>query len=350
MKSGHNGFSLVEMLIALVLGLVLLTGIGHLFMATNKTYALQDELSRIQENARLAMEILTRDIRMASYTGCPSQTDLANVLYSENNLRQWMIHFDKGISGISSGSEVRGSIDSNAISEAVIVYSLDREKSTQIVSHNTGTARLTTSSSHGYDQGDLLAVLTKDCRQVSIFRAGLNTENSIVTHPAANSGSLYNCSSQLQGDFNCHTSSLIAKTIEHNESQLVPVKSTAFYLRESNGVPTLYRKRAGEYTSGSSIAAEALVEGVENINILYGVDTDQDGVVNQYQTASNLGLFSEAWLQVVSVKLELLIRSFTQVSPEPQAYFFAGDRIIPSDNFLRSNFVATIDLRNRAQY
>jgi|GEM_PF-3662482 len=346
MSALQRGFSLVELMIALVLGLVLFAGVGHLVLASSRSWALQDELRRLRENGRLALDILGQSISTAGYTGCPAQANLANALHSETDNRQWMVHFDKGILGIPAGSAVRQQLDSNADSEAIVTHRIDRDQTMTVASHDTAAATLTTTVSHDYDQGDLLALTTADCSQLSVFSAGGGTSSSSVTHPAGN-GTLANCTSQLQGRFNCHTSALDAGAIQYSGSTLAPVESYAFYLRESNNVPTLYRKLAGEYRSGNSISAEALIEGIEYLSARYGVDSDGDGVVNQYLGVSELSPYSNQWQSVVSVRIELVARSFSEVAPQPQAYFFVGQTVVPDDLYVRRSFIRTIKLRNR---
>ncbi|WP_062268572.1 PilW family protein [Endozoicomonas arenosclerae] len=339
------GLSLVEMMVAMLLGLILIAGIGHLFLSANRTYMLQDELSRIQENARFAIDLIARDIRMAASTGCPFSSELANAVYSATDDRVWMAHFDKGILGIPLVNKSR--IDTNAISESIVIHRIDQENSFTVASHNTGTARMTLSAPHGFNQGDLLAAVRSDCQGVSVFKAGANTTGSTVSHESASSGTLYNCTSQLGGTYNCLTSGADAKVENHTGSQIYPLSSVAYYLRESNGVPNLYRRFSGEMSSGAINSAEALLEGVEGLNLLYGYDSDADGIANQYRTAADIGLFSMEWRNVTSVRMELLVRSFQEVTDIPQSYFFAGNRITPTDNFLRRTFVMTMELRNR---
>ena len=349
MKKTQRGLSLVELLVALLLGLVLLTGIGHLFLATNRTLTLQDELSRIQENARLAIDLMITDIRAAGFTSCPMQGNLANNLSAIDDSRQWMTHFDKGVLGLSAGNATTEQIDVNALSEAIIVHGINLEDGIVVSNHDSATATATLASNLDptLNEGDLFAFISDDCDQVSVFRGGADTENNTVTHPASNAGNLANCISHLKGNYNCHTSSAPAQSMNHTGSLLAPLHSYAYYIRNSNDIPTLYRKEAGEYTNGDSKNAEALVEGIENINILYGVDSDNDGVANQYHAAGTLQLASDDWKKVTSVKLELLARSLNEVAPEPQSYFFAGEHIQPEDNFIRRNFITTIQLRNR---
>ncbi|AMO55709.1 hypothetical protein GZ77_26610 [Endozoicomonas montiporae] len=340
------GASLVELLVAMALGLFLIAGIGHLFLSANRTYMLQDELSRIQENARFAMDLLSRDIRMAGYTGCPEATSLANVLFTSTDSREWMTHFDKGILGISTANKSR--IDSSAISEAIVIHKLDAEQGLTVNSHSSSSALLNVTS-HGYDQGDVLALVHPGCDQISVFKAMEATSGSSISHAAGLSGSLYNCTSQLKGDFNCMDSASAAEPYNHKGSMLFPVRSVAYYLRTSNGRPNLYRKFAGEYTSGSARYAESLLEGIEGLSFLYGYDSDGNRTPDQYRTADSIGLFSADWMNVVSVRLELLVRSLSEITEEPQPYLFAGTEITPTDHYIRRNFVMTIELRNRVQ-
>jgi len=64
---GQAGFSLVEMMISMVIGLVLVAGAYRLFIGSTTTYKQQDDLSRLQENVRLATQVLAQDIRLAGY-------------------------------------------------------------------------------------------------------------------------------------------------------------------------------------------------------------------------------------------------------------------------------------------
>lgn len=71
-KSRQAGFSLIEIMIALLIGAFILGGLIKLFVNSHKTSRMQENLSRLQENGRFAMEYLSRDIRMAGYWDCMS--------------------------------------------------------------------------------------------------------------------------------------------------------------------------------------------------------------------------------------------------------------------------------------
>ena len=78
----QSGFTLVEVLVSLALGLFLIGGAIQLFVQSKQTYRLQDSLSRIQENGRLAMESMVTDIRMAGYV--PPSAVLPGIAISGN--------------------------------------------------------------------------------------------------------------------------------------------------------------------------------------------------------------------------------------------------------------------------
>lgn len=68
----HNirGFSLIELMVAITIGLFILGGLVAIMVNSRKNYEVQDYSARLQENARFAMDFLSHDLRMAGYMGC----------------------------------------------------------------------------------------------------------------------------------------------------------------------------------------------------------------------------------------------------------------------------------------
>jgi len=66
-KNNENGFTIMEMLISLAIGMVVLGISISMFMVQRKSYNLQEELSEMSQNARSAMDMVSRDVRMAGY-------------------------------------------------------------------------------------------------------------------------------------------------------------------------------------------------------------------------------------------------------------------------------------------
>ena len=61
------GFTLVELLIAMAVGLIVLGAMYGVFTTHNKTFSTQEQVAEMQQNARAAMDMMTREIRMAGY-------------------------------------------------------------------------------------------------------------------------------------------------------------------------------------------------------------------------------------------------------------------------------------------
>jgi len=74
-SSNQSGMSLLELLISLSLGLLLLTGIGTIYVGSNQTYRVQEQNARIQESGRYALDVLGRSLRQAGYWNMPLAPD-----------------------------------------------------------------------------------------------------------------------------------------------------------------------------------------------------------------------------------------------------------------------------------
>ncbi|MEO4047229.1 prepilin-type N-terminal cleavage/methylation domain-containing protein [Pseudomonas sp. CAU 1711] len=72
MKPNQSGFGLVEVMVALVLGLLVVLGITQIFVSSKQTYEAQDASARLQEDARYALSRITQELRMAGMFGCLS--------------------------------------------------------------------------------------------------------------------------------------------------------------------------------------------------------------------------------------------------------------------------------------
>ncbi len=73
-KRAQQGFSLVELMIAMLLGLLLLVGVVNLFLGSSQTYRLQEALFRVQESGRFALDIMQRDLLNAGFQNVVSNS------------------------------------------------------------------------------------------------------------------------------------------------------------------------------------------------------------------------------------------------------------------------------------
>ena len=79
MNKAEKGFGLVEVMIAVTLGIVVVLGITQIFVSAKQSYLTQDATSRLQEDARYVLSRMVQDIRMAGMFGCLPVSALVNL-------------------------------------------------------------------------------------------------------------------------------------------------------------------------------------------------------------------------------------------------------------------------------
>jgi type IV pilus assembly protein PilW len=239
-KPYQTGMTLIEIMIALLIGAFLIGGVLQIFIGSQQTYKMQEGLSRLQENGRFALEFLTNDIRMAGYWGCLSQSSP-----------------DTNIAGTDNNAVTGDNIDD-------------------------GTDTITL-------KGAYIQIPTGICGTPVDTAAGYYSHNTSTIFYKINNGS-------LQQDTNGQNNSL--------------------------------------------------VEGIENMQILYGEDTDltPDGTANYYVSANNVVNMAK----VVSIHISLLAVTLDDnLAAQPLTYTYNGATTTSSDRKIRRVFNTTIAVRNR---
>lgn len=335
-----SGFSLVEFMVAMTLGLLVVLAVGHVYLNSSRTYRTQDALSRLQENARYALETLSYDVRMAGQVGCGfDKTQSVNVLEDLSY-------------GDFFGAPVRGFADGEAIpspltavplrGDAVQVIRADEENESLIDdSHNPMAASLKFVEPTTISKGDILVVT--DCETAAVFQAtNPATPGDTLIHNTGVSGvAPGNCTKALGPKPVAAGACDTATFKKFPEGSKVYKMLNRLYYIEVNpaGEPALYRQ---ELVKGAPVTEE-LVEGVEDVRVNFGLDTNGDKAVDS--TAATAAVTN--WDQVQTVQISLLLRSGNNVVDQPQAYTFNGATTTPTDRRLRKVFNATIAVRAR---
>ncbi len=315
------GTSLVELLIGLVLGLFLIGGAVQIFIVTKNSYRFNDALSRVQENGRFSLEMMSRDLRMTGFLGCAS--------FSSANINDAIINpagADYGVllhdfSTLLSGTN---NTENGGTSDRLILKSAVDETYLLSSAATSTTADFAIDKGNGITQSDIVAV--GDCERIDIFQVtNSDADTSGVIKRAIGTtapGNLTNGVSKVYG----------------TDAQIAPVSVIQYFIMiGSVGEPSLFR-RVGSLD-------EELLSGVEDMQILYGEDTDSDGTPNRFVEASVVTLNMD---DVLSVRVSLLMRSSEDnVTEDPQVYTFNGATVTAGDNRIRQVFTTTISLRNR---
>jgi type IV pilus assembly protein PilW len=98
-----RGFTLIELMIAMLLGLIVIGGVTSIFLANQQTYRTNEALSDVQEGARVSFEMLARDIRTAGLAGCNTASGrVANTV--NNTSTNWFADWNNALRGYDDAS------------------------------------------------------------------------------------------------------------------------------------------------------------------------------------------------------------------------------------------------------
>jgi type IV pilus assembly protein PilW len=179
--------------------------------------------------------------------------------------------------------------------------------------------------------------MVTNCRGADIFQVTNKTtstkasQQAVVHNTGSGSPGNYNPDSCQGGNAHC-----LSQTYGSDSSMFVLQTVTYSIAVGASGEPALWRSEDGVNVE--------LIEGIEQMQVLYGVDTDADNFANQYVVSTAVA----DMLTVISIRLMLLVRSDSDgVTEDAQVYTYNGVSTTAADQRLRQVFSTTIALRNR---
>lgn len=341
-----RGFSLVELMVAMALSLVLLGGVVTIFLSSRATYETTDRLSRIQENGRFALDTVVRDLRSAGYLGCSRRAEIANTLHNANTV---LWNFAVPVQGFDAqGTIWSPALDtqvatnaSTAVESDALVIRLPRGDfepvrvlEGEFMSTTTADVVVANTSPALIEAGDIVQI--SDCNGRAVFQVTANSAGVIshaltATAPATTDALPGNSTDDLGFAFT-------------DAAELIPLQSVVYYLRDGStpGAGTSLWRRV----SGGG-AAEEIVEGVENMQVLFGVAS---GSTISYQRADQVQT-ANAWANVRTVRIALLVRSLSEYGTDTDEgdYQLLDETVSdPGDRRMRQVFTTTVTIRNSA--
>ena len=323
----QQGITLIELMIALVIGLLATGAMLKVYVDSSQLYRFNEGLARIQENGRFGLEFIRRDARMAGFWGCNHDAILDNLIQLAAP-----DHPDYELSGITSEND-SGSNGSDRITFSGAGRLVDTLR--QDMTDKWRNVKVL--SAVGIQRKD--ALLITDCINADIFM--------VTGFPPSDPRNLKHRS----GGSRKNTSRDLSKAYKKNMSSLYRVQQTTFCIAEGDADPAQFSlRRHVNQQDGDTCAADGdeLVEGIENMQILMGEDTNGDGTANRYVPPPEPG--DRLMHPVVSIRISLLaVSPNNNVTTEPAPYFFNGVSVTPNinDRYLRKVFTTTITLRNK---
>lgn len=351
------GLTLIELMVSMVIALILLLAVTRLFVVSRSTYTLEEGLARVQESGRFAIEFLSQDIRMAGYAGCSanlSSSAVANIVASPTSASVFNPDGIRGYKptctictgalsewpGLPSSYFPGGTGEINPVGGTDILVIQRGDTVSTHLSGNLGSVNaniqiLSTASVASSIQADDI-IMISDCKNADIFKANNVSSGSGTTTIAHTSGNTTNNLS----------------TLYQTDAQIMKLVTHIYFIGRRNNdtsvAPSLYRK---ELDNNGALTTAELVEGVENMKLLYGEDTDSpgDGVVNIYRAPASVS----TWKNILTARVGLLVRTSGNVEQQPdiRSYSLADTTVGPfNDNVRRRAFNSTIMVRNHYHF
>ena len=397
------GMSLIELMIALLIGTILVLGLVQVFAASRTAYQLSQGIARNQENARFALDFLGRDLRMAGHAGCVNDQSLLTAdsggAVTGGNIRSlfltdaqrnanntaalpFPLRFDMSVQGFEANgtgpgdavalpatpaagaagdwspalpAELSG-LSPIAGSDIVVLRYLSPEQAqvTGLAMGASSTISYPAASGTVATGGSGLYALA-DCGGATVFQASAAPTATAMT---------INVTGLNQSDLGYVSSNDGAITYKPFGATLYRAESIAYYVAlNPQNVPALYRARwtSAPGAAALSVAVEEMVEGVESLQMLYGEDSNSEdltvlpsGHITKANTAATIGDATNAgrWRRVGAVQLGLLVRGGGE-ERAASAQAAAGHDVLqvamttPADGHYRSVYETTLALRNR---
>jgi type IV pilus assembly protein PilW len=331
--STQRGFSLIEVMVAMTIGLVISALVVTIFSASSTTYHAADTVGALQETGRVALDSIDRDVQMAGFRGCNSNNvansgPLINVITAPNA-------FGNDLGTPIQGYEFTGPGWTPALppaltgaapapvanSDVLVVRVAVGAPGTLSGPMVSATADIPLFSTAGFAVND--NVFIADCNETAAFRltgfAGLSLRHTVGANTNASLGRVF-----------------------AEDALVMRFETHAYYVAPSSRNPAT--ETSLWMLSSAAAAPVEVVEDVEGLQIQYGEDTDADYVANVFRKANNVVDFT----QVVALQVALLLRGTNNNEAQQVTnYIFNGATVVPADRYTRRVYTATIQLRNR---
>ena len=332
-------------MVAITLGLIILSAVSMLFVSSKKTYTSQDRQARLQENSRFAMHFIVKDLRMAGYYGCVDEINPDTVNVTLNNPTGFANNVQIPLEGLNNATGTWYPSGDNTLpagilagTDAVAIRSADASSTNYIDTEMpNSSAELKVNSVAGLNDGDIIMV--SDCAGADVMQITAVQTSALHLQHNAGGSSPGNSTQKLSKAYSPSTDGKGTRVMKFTTKQY-------YVATGADGNPALFRK-------DNNAPGVELVSGVERMEILYGKDTDGDKAPNIYLTAGDANLQTTAdWSSVVSVRIGILARTVSDkdTDVDTASYDIDGTGLnnftAPGDHHKRRVFQAVVHLRN----
>lgn len=331
------GFTLIELMVAMLLGLVVIGGVISVFLANQRVYRTNAALGEVQDSTRMSFEMLAQSIREAGLTGCSNNGQVANVLADSpnNGGSHWWADWNNALQGFGSGTAANpalavGTAPAQQVAgtdSLMLLNAADGGLSVSSIDTAGHTLTLNGSSS---DFAAKKIMIVCDPSQATIFRASSYTSGTspVVGYAMTSGGGTINCSTGLGYPTVC-TAAGTAYTYGAN-AMIAPVAAGVWYIGHNSAGSTSLYLDSVDTTTGTATPQE-MVRGVTTMNITYHMASQPS-----FMVASDV----TDWSSVDAVQVNL-----TMQSSDTQAGTNGSAGAAPAP--LQRSYTVTSTVRNR---
>ncbi len=312
------GFSLVELMIAMMLGLFIIGGVISVFLSNREAYRQNENLARMQENGRYAFEVMGRDLREAGGIACGANLPTGNVL--NNPTTNWWSNWGEGLHGYEGDETLPAKAVGTAAADrangtdAVMIQNGTSDNGVVIVDHNSASAQFkVNTTAHGFVDGDILMIC--DYTQAAIFQVtSASSANVTIVHNTGNSVAPGNCSKGLGYPTDCSTTTGTPHSFA-NGGVLSKLAANAWYIGfNGRGGRSLYRVQLNNAAGNAGTNSEEIAEGVTDLQIQYLSKDASGNLPAAYVDADSV----TDWTRVVAARLTFTLQSQENVGTDVQ--------------------------------
>jgi type IV pilus assembly protein PilW len=288
-----RGVTLIELMVALLIATVMIAGAVTVYSSSRSTYRTTEIAARLQETGRYALNMIEPDVRLAGFWGMMNGPDrvsntVADASITSNCAAGWIGDASKAIAGIDAGAW-------------------------------TGL-----SGCPATNQGantDVLIIKRADSKIAPVNAARVQIQSTRIS------------ATVFKG-------SAIPSGYAASSSETRDMVAKIYYISNSGTQFSLYRRTL----AGSTMVNEEVIPGIQDLQVQFGVDTNNDGAADRYVNAGDVGTSRVAsvklWLLVVSEDAEIGYVDST-------AYSYANVSYAAfNDNRRRILMTKTIQIRN----
>lgn len=253
------GFTLIELMVAMLLGLVVIAGVGSLFLSNQQVYRSNKALSDVQDSARIAFEMMARDVRAAGLSGCENSGRVANVVKGGN----WWTDWNNAVKGYGSGQTdpVAGTNRLAGTDSLMLLGAQPSGLSVKANAEPTGSFTLNESAT-SLQMGDIILVCDPD--HATLVQVS-SVSGTTLTHDT--SGTPGNCTKDLNYPTVCSSTS---SYVFLPNSQIAKLNAAHWYVGKTANGSSLYRASLTTGAGGAAtVVASELVRDVTGLSMSY---------------------------------------------------------------------------------